>query len=76
MQIKLSEEECAEGMEVQNYVVVKDVQIKLREEECALRMGQSANDAAVKDARIELSEEECAAFMGQIGKIVLSNEAS
>ena len=39
VQIKLSKEACAVGMEERGYAATKDVQIKLGKEECAGGMG-------------------------------------
>ena len=53
-------QECAAGMEVQNYVAVKDAQIRLSEEVCVSGMAQNSHDAAVKDnTQTELEREEC-----------------
>ena len=60
VQINLSEEECAEGMEVQSYATVKDALAKLSGEECASGMGQMSNGATVKGAQTRSLTEECA----------------
>ena len=55
-------------MEVQNYVVVKDVDFMLSEEVFATGMGDG-EFAVVKDAQMELSTEDCAkGIMGHGGK--------
>ena len=61
VQIKSSEEECAEDMEQgSNYAAVKVALTIHRGVECALDTEQRSNDAAVRDAQIKLKEEECA----------------
>ena len=48
VQIKLSKEECAEGMgQRSNYAALKDVQIKLRGEEYALSMVQMSSKLCI-----------------------------
>jgi len=66
VQILLSMEDCALGMEQRSrYVALKDAQINPNEEECARDMVQRSNDAALQGAQIKFKREECVLSMGQ-----------
>ena len=69
VQMQLSREECASGMEQRRSTkdaAMTDVQTKPSAEECALGMGHNTKDAAVKDVQIKPSVEECVKGTGLI----------